>query len=398
LFRGLEHIRFGEPQKALAALSAALRLDPGNVEAGCAMAEAYAQLGDYEQAISRYRDVLNQRAGMERASYGLALAYLNYSKAAAHRLIEAGSGYGKLLMAEYLAFADAADGAEVNFRAALSLLPDAPEVRGAVRAFYTSRNQPERAEAVQMPETVAGDPLAPGIARFREREFEQAFAAFAPARNERALYWLSVTCRSLAHEWLVRSAAMNPNTYQVHLLLADLARNTGDTSAARAEYEKAAVLASGNAEVQLLFIRFIAPREPGTALVWARRALDRLPGHAELNVETGHLLLKEGKVGEAAMRFRSALKSEPGLPSARAGLADAQAAAGDLKKAIAEMEQAAGRDPDGSWHYRLATWYQQTGRGPDARAAFAETARIKAAKLARQEKRFLELNPPPAGR
>jgi Tfp pilus assembly protein PilF len=397
LFRGLEHLRFGEPHEALGPLRLALKLDPRNVEAGCALAEAYTQLADYEQAISRYRDVLNQQAGMERASYGLALAYLNYSKAVAGKLVNTGSGYGKLLMAEYLAFADAPDAAEASYRAALALLPGSPEVR-AVRDFYTSRHQPERAQGAGVPETAVGDPLAPAITCFREREFAQAFDAFSQAKGERSLYWLSLTCRSLARELLARTAAANPDTFQALLLLADLARNTGDTAAARAAYERAAVLAPRNAEVQLIFIRFLAPREPQAALAWVRRALEKLPGHAELNAEAGALLLKEGNAREGAARFRRALESEPGLAAARAGLANAQAASGDLKRAIAEMEQAVGKDPDGSWHYRLATWYRETDRSAEARKAFAETARFKAAQLARQEARFLELHPLPSGR
>jgi predicted Zn-dependent protease len=94
------------------------------------------------------------------------------------------------------------------------------------------------------------------------------------------------------------------------------------------------------------------------------------------------------------MRFRRALDAEPGLAAAHAGLADAYAAAGEIKPAITEMERAARSDPDGSWHYRLANWYREAGRAENARAAFAETARIKSELLARQQARFFELNSP----
>lgn len=396
LFRGLELLRFGEPRKALGPLNAAIRLDPGNLQARCALADAHARLGDYERSIGLYREVLERQAGMEQARYGLAIAYLDYSKATARKLVESGSGYGKLLLADYLAVGGAAEAAEANYRAALEALPASPEARAAARAFYTAAGQAEKAKSIPAPDAAAGDPLALPIELAARGRFEQALPAFTQSKGERALYWLSLTCRFLARDLLAETVAANPNSFQARLLLADVAKNTGDDAAAQTEYGRAAALAPGNVEVQLLFIRFAASRDPAGALEAARRALESLPNHPELNVEFGRLLLKQGMPGDAAVRFRRALEAEPGLAAAHAGLADAYAAAGDLKQAIAAMERAARGDPDGSWHYRLANWYRAAGRVEDARAAFAETARIKSELLARQQARFLQLNSPSA--
>ena len=66
------------------------------------------------------------------------------------------------------------------------------------------------------------------------------------------------------------------------------------------------------------------------------------------------------------------------VSTAHAGLADANAALGQLEAAISEMRKVLTQDVNGSYHYRIAKWYQQTGHAEEARAAFAETARIKA--------------------
>jgi protein O-GlcNAc transferase len=187
----------------------------------------------------------------------------------------------------------------------------------------------------------------------------------------------------------------NPDSLEAHLLLADLARTSTDEATARAEYQKAAALAPENAEVQLLLIQFVAPRDEAAAFEFTRLAVEKLPAHPGLNVEMGRLWLKRGSAQEAAERFRRALEAEPGLAAAHAGRADALAAMGDLAGAIAEMERAAGQDPDGSWHYRLGGWYRTQGRAEEARAAFAETARIKSAVRARQEENFRKLTQAP---
>ena len=68
---------------------------------------------------------------------------------------------------------------------------------------------------------------------------------------QRARYWLSLTCNALAREILVESVRRNPHSFHACLLLADLAKNAGDSAAAQAGYEKAARLAPDNVEAQL---------------------------------------------------------------------------------------------------------------------------------------------------
>jgi Tfp pilus assembly protein PilF len=234
---------------------------------------------------------------------------------------------------------------------------------------------------------------------YRSGKYERALEAFTGAvpqpAADRASYWLSLTSRALARETLLEEVRSARESFRVHLLLGDLAKSSGDNAAARVEYEKAAGSAPADASVQLLVVRFLAAQDPSAALNRARAAVRTLPGDPSLNVELGKLLLKQGAPQEAAMHFRTALKTDGKLAAARAGLAEAFAAAGDLAKAIGEMEPVVNADPDGSWHYRLGTWYRAAGRAAEAREAFAVTARLKAEQLAREEARFLALTSAP---
>lgn len=379
LFIGLERLRFGEPRKAIGPLTAALEIDPGNVQARYALANARSGLGEFSQSIALYRDLLRNPSPPENARYALAVAYLNWSKASARKLVDSGSPYGKILLAEYQSVAGFAEAAEANYKAALKALPQSAEVKAAAR--HASLALP------------ANDVLAPAIDAFRAGEFEKALemlsARAAQPGAGRALYWLSLTLRALAGQELLEHVRSAPESWRTHLLLGDLARSSGDSATARAEYEKAAASAPGVASVHLALIQLLADQDPAAALEQARRAVNAIPGDPELNVELGKLLLKQGMSQDAVSHFRRALDADASAASARAGLADAYSRAGDAAKAIQEMERVISSDPDGSWHYQLGMWYRLVGRDEEARKALAVTARVKAGQRAREEARFL---------
>ncbi len=370
LFCGIEYLRSGEPRKAVLALRAALKLEPGNPQANLALAAAYAGVAQFDEAVDLYRAVIRRAPALEEARYGLAVAYLNWSKSAARRLVDSASPYGDLIMSDFLAvagFPDAAGNHDVD----------------ALR----------KAEAAAAVRPSAGDPLAQALAPWRAGNYSGAARALRPKGGGlpegRALYWFSRVCQALAREALLDAVSHNPGSFRAHLLLADLAQSSADTATARAEYEKAAVL-SGDPEVTLVFLQFLAPIDAGAALEHARKAIALAPAHPGLNCALGRLLLKSGEPSEAVACFRRALAADPSLPAARAGLADAYAGAGDLRRAIEAMEPVVRADPDGSWHYRLAGWYRQTGQAEKAKEAFAATARIKSELRAREQARFLE--------
>ena len=352
----------------------------------------------FERAVELYRDLIQRAPDQENSRYALAIAYLNWSKATARRLVDSSSPYGKLLLAEYQAVAGFPEPAEANYRAALEALPHSEEVRAAMKQFYENQRQPEKAAAVGPGDAAAvpgTGPLRDAIDNYRAGRYEPALRLLLDRANQppadRRLYWTSITCRALAQQTMKESVARNPSSFRAHLLLADLARSSGDNAAARAEFESAAAAAPQNAEVQLILVRFLATRDPGAALDRAKKASQNLPTNPALNCEIGKLLLKAGSPQDARAYFERAITAEPRNAAARAGLAEAFADSGNRDKAIAEMQQVAGSDPDGSWHYRLGTWYRESGRTAEARDAFAVTTRLKTEQRNREQAKFLAL-------
>jgi Tfp pilus assembly protein PilF len=405
LFLGIEYVKRGEAQKAIAPLEAVLAREPGNRQAMYELAEACAHLERFERAVNLYRELIGREPGMEQASYRLGIAYLNWSKVAARKLVRAEprSGWGELLLAEFEAVAGFLEDAKRNYRAAVVALPRAVEPRIALARFYLESNPPaaeeQLAKAGELAPPAYRDLLANARHALAKREVAQAMmlaaAAWNTGQTERtpealvelnrqarqdphALYRLSLVLRQLARQTFEEAVRRNPDSYRAHLLLADLARGERDPDKARAEYAKAVELAPEDPEAHLLYIQFlVGARDVASALAAARRAIAKFSTHPALNTELGKMLLRSDQAQEAAACFGRALAADATLADARAGLADSEAAMGELEKAVAEMQRALPSDTDGSLHYRLGRWYQKLGREREAAEAFAQTTRLK---------------------
>jgi tetratricopeptide (TPR) repeat protein len=538
LFQGIEYLKLGEPRKALSPLEAVLALEPHHPQATYELANAYAQLEQFESAARTYQGLIQRNPQMEQAWYRLGITYLNWSKAAARKLLDSPrpSSYGKLLLAELQAVGGILLDAETNYRAAVETSPHSVEARlslGRFRldfqtgpgALADAREQIAKAKSLapqdprvammavrlalveenysealanleealeadlpfarrQLPELLVGfspqalrkvisglcsdagrhsyevatsallsaaylesgdtkhaeeslrafeelakklatTPLHPELQSYTQRlkeleqtprsrplspteqtdlalcaynlgKYEQALQTLLDvlklSANDQALYWLSLTCRALARDTFLEAIKTNPNSYRSHLLLADLANDRHDTTEALAEYEKALALGAEDPEVHLLFVQFLTSKgKDDEALARARAAVEKFPTHPALNSELGRFLLKEKNAQEAEQHFQRALAADPTLTAARAGLADSYAALGNTHKAIQEMKLALRGDTDGSYHYRLGRWFQQTGQTREANEAFALSTRLKEEKLKRDTERFTTL-------
>ena len=410
LFLGIEYLRHGEAARAIVPLKAALRLQPDHPQATYELARAYVELQNFELGTATYQGLVKRAPDMEQAQYGLGIAYLNWSKAAARQLLASRppSPYGRILLAGFLEAGGASSVAEEHYRAGVEGLPDEPEAWRALGQFYSkaqpgaegSRKADEqfaRAAKLESSGRVSrGDAaeVETAISHWRRGEYGQALKALrsvsASSREPRAAFWLSRTCMALARETFLAAIEKNPGSHRAQLLLADLARDQGDSATAEAGYRRAAALAFNDPEVQLLFIQFLAAHRIEDELFEkAAAAAERFPNHPALNSEYAGILLRRGRYLEAAVHFRKVLEAEPSFAAARAGLAEAYANTGDVEKSIAEMKAVLGADRDGSFHYRIARWYQETGRALEAQEAFAATARLKAEKLARDHASFL---------
>ncbi len=302
-----------------------------------------------------------------------------------------------LLYAAYLELGDAAqtersrrDFEEVAKR--LETAPARPELKS-----YSGRlkqlDEAEHSRRVSLEERVDLAVCAWNVGEY-DRALETLLGVLKRSRNDQALHWLSRICRSLARQTFLEAIRRNPNSYRAHLLLADLANDSHNTSRAAEEYQKAVSLGAADPEVHLLYIQFLTSKgRDREALVEALAAVEKFPPHPALNCELGKLLLKMRSPQDAAPYFERALEADPTFQLARAGLADSFAARGETAKAIQEMKQALGADTDGSFHYRLGRWYQKTGQAKEASEAFSISTRLKEQRWKRDSERLMTLKP-----
>lgn len=143
LFLGIVYLKLGEPQKALEPLLAALALEPDHPQVNYELANAYSELGQFEKAVQLYRELGRRDPKMEQAWYKLGIAYLNWSKSAARKLVASSppSVYRELLLADLLAVGGVLRDAEAHYRAAVEAQPNLLEARLAFGRFYL--DQPE---------------------------------------------------------------------------------------------------------------------------------------------------------------------------------------------------------------------------------------------------------------
>lgn len=379
-FAGVASMRLGRPRAAVAPLEKALALDPANTQIARELARACLASDSYERAVSLLKKVAADPAADDDAFFTLGLAYLEWSKSLGSRLAGGNSPYGLIVQADAEAVA--------NFP-----IPAARRYREAIAQLTAV----ERAELPVDPATFRvtaerGVPTGRAGKAWKAGRYEEVLAItreqLRRTPNARALFWQFLATRALARESLLAAVERNPNSARAHLVAAQIAKDDNDSQRAASELEKAAIADPGNATVRLMFIQHLTDTRSADVLAKAREAVAAFPNHAELNVELGKALLKTGDAAAALQAFGTAAAADPSLAAAHAGVADAHAASGDLPAAIASMRKALAGDADGNYHYRIGRWYQATGKENEARAAFAETARIKAAVVAQQEKSF----------
>ena len=138
LFLGIEYLKLNQPEKAVPSLRSALSIEPKNPQATYELANACVRLEQFEEAVKLYRQLLRGNPEMEEAWYRLGIAYLNWSRSAARKLIDSSdpSGFGKILLAELQAVAGRRQEAESTFQTVVAAQPDLVEGRLAFGLFY----------------------------------------------------------------------------------------------------------------------------------------------------------------------------------------------------------------------------------------------------------------------
>ncbi len=151
-FLGLARYRQKQPGAALIAFQSAVQCDPTLVNAHLAMAEAYAERGNRDEALKAFTRVLSLAPGNAAALRGAASIYLDLQHPAQARpllealvRVDAGDPQAHAdLGAVY--FADGnQDGAEAQFREALRLKPAQPSALMGLGYIYVRKGEDDKA-------------------------------------------------------------------------------------------------------------------------------------------------------------------------------------------------------------------------------------------------------------
>ncbi|HEY1949171.1 MAG TPA: tetratricopeptide repeat protein, partial [Bryobacteraceae bacterium] len=299
-----------------------------------------------------------------------------------------------------LPFADNSPPSEevkARYRQSLSMLEQAPPSpsRSLALASVDQRlglsqeaaREWENYRAMLPTQNLTGNDYERALHEFERHDFDAArsrlvaFLAAYPGDGQ-AHYLLAKTCHSLSLSVLadmLTSAPDSPRTHQLYALtLAEQEAN----DKALAEYRKVETVAPAVSGLHFAIGELLwKMKRADQALAEFELELHLNPGHAEASAAAGTILVSEHQTDRAIPYLQRAVQLKPGLLLPHLELGKAFYQRREFSKAAPELKKALATDSDGSVHYFLGVAYRELGRDADARAAFAESSRIKDERL-----------------
>lgn len=291
----------GQSKQAIPFFTAVLADRPQDAEALINAGLAMVQTGDAPAGIALYRRALALAPATATLDENLGVAYLQQ---------------GNL------------NGALVQFRAGLTLAPENPQLHYDLGLALKLKDDlagavPEFLQAATLDPMLPDPPFTLGVIYMQQAKFEQAATMLAKAtelRPDNGDAWatLGSVYRELgepakAEAALRRAINLLPDQPSPHINLASVLMAEGNKTEAIAERRKGAEL--------------------------TRIAVNRQK--ASFGIDSGALLLKQGKVADALAQYESAVAADPQFAAAHAGLATALERAGRKAEAAEERLKAA---------------------------------------------------------
>lgn len=396
LYLGIAYERLNQPRRAVPWLQKAVQQEPEHKEPHTWLASALWDMGEREQALAELEKTAARFASDIDCLFLLGEGYRKAAGAILDDLVgrHPGSALGHQIWAETYAAQGRWERAARHYERLCQLAPnDAAAQRGLSAALLAQGKLDaagRQAKATDLTGFVAGLPAhssaEPQAARalFDRRDYAGAARALRPleSRNEAAAYLLARSYEHLAVEALERLVALAPRSYRVHQLGAQLAEAREDYDQALAEYRTVEKLHPGLSGIHYSIGNVLwRLHRADEALPELLRELSVNPNHAAASAEAGTIYVRQHEPRKAIPLLQSALRLQPELAAARKDLGKAFYDLKRYREAERELKLALIADRDGSAHYVLGIVYRDMGQAAEARNAFAEARRLKAARL-----------------
>jgi tetratricopeptide (TPR) repeat protein len=203
--------------------------------------------------------------------------------------------------------------------------------------------------------------------------------------NVAGLYWHAEASRKLAQAAFRNAVELKPESWQGHILVADIYRQQKRWPEAVANYEAAANLNPSSAAPYLgLATVHWQNGEFDQAESALHRVLQLDAENPQANFELGDIYVRRHEFEQALPYLRKRIAQGPELLMAHADLGKCLAAKGNVDDAIAELTRAEPVDRYGDIHYQLYLLYKAQGKSELARAALASSDRLRQLELQNQ--------------
>ena len=383
---GVAYLKLGEPARAIGPLNDTLKAAPGHRMAMLELADALLSTGRCKEAVGHFRKLAELEPHDARAWQGLGLSYLGLARESFAALEKAtpDSPYVLALLANSRAQEGQFRRAFLLYRQALAKDSRFRGAHAALAEVYRNTGHAEWAGVEEQRERELPMPdcaTAPAECAFMAGHYEQAFAL---PPSPPTLYWNSRSYSELAHAALSHLARLPPSP-QIHELIAEAYTVQGQHHQAAEEVIEALRLDPGNSRLQALLAASLwRNRDFEAALPLLIKLVSNNPNSASLNFELGDTLLQQEEVEKALPPLQAAVRIKPDLLPAQASLGRAYMRSGDTNAAIPHLKAALPLDDDGSLHFQLSRAYERSGNAILAREALQQFQSISLAHAKRK--------------
>ena len=433
---GMDYLKLGSPEKAIAFLEQALKLDPSNRDAREALASCYLAREDFRNAADQFRRFALRDADQADAWFRLGHQYLDLAARLAYRgaHLYPDSAWGHRFLGDLLLQRDRWEDAIKEYRKALSGAPNQAGLHTSLGQAYAQGEKQQEAEAefrserqlesqseanqdackarqysrcIDLLKTrtrlTGSERLLLGKAYFALQQYEPAADALAQVQgvnseNEEASYWLERAYQQLGAEAYARLQESFPNSWRAHQLRAeDYALRQKFDDAAK-EFQAALAVRPHEPELhEALGELYFDSQDYDTAISELQQALTLDPSRTHALYLLGRLYVQKHETEKALPYLERALHLQPDLPEANSLLGTVYLRMGQYARAIPKLEKAAGTDHYGNVHYQLYEAYRKLGQPEHAQKELALSQNLRRSYLERDQAVIMGSQQPEAG-